>query len=90
MQILYFRHTVKHRGKSFEIKRQVHVLYIEGLGFRSNGRILNCSHVAVFNWIKAFGEKLTQIRSESELEIEEIDEMHTYIYKKILLDLDFC
>ena len=50
-----YRHTVKHLGKSPDIKRQALQLYLEGLGFRSIGRFLNCSHVAVYNWIRAHG-----------------------------------
>ena len=38
--------------------------YLEGLGFRSIGRFLKCSHVAVYNWIKAFGAAADEIRSE--------------------------
>jgi len=84
-----FRHTVQHRGKSPDVKRQALELYLEGLGFRSIGRFLKCSHVAVYNWIKAFGEEVKQIRSDSVLEVVEMDEMHTYISsKKILLDMD--
>ena len=45
-----FRHTVQHRGKSPYVKRQALELYLEGLGFRSIGRFLQCSHVAVYNW----------------------------------------
>ena len=44
-----FRHTVQHRGRSPEVKRQALVLYLQGLGFRSVGRFLQCSHVAVYN-----------------------------------------
>ena len=51
-----YRHTVQYRGKSPAIKRQALEMYLEGLGFRSIGRILQCSHVAVYNWIKAFGK----------------------------------
>ena len=57
-------------------------MYLEGLGFRSIGRFLNVSHVAVFNWIKGFGEKLEELRSSKEIEVVEIDEMHTYIGSK--------
>ena len=82
-----FRHTVQHRGKSPDVKRQALELYLEGLGFRSIGRFLKCRHVAVYNWTKAFGEEVKQIRSDSVL----IDEMHTYISsKKILLNMDCC
>jgi transposase len=77
-----YRHTVKFLGISPEIKRQALQLYLEGLGFRSIGRFLNCSHVAVYNWIKAHGESIEPLRSEKEIEIVELDEMHTYIGSK--------
>ena len=77
-----FRHTVQHRGKSPDVKRQALELYLEGLGFRSIGRFLKCSHVTVYNWIKSFGEKIKELRSDSMLEVVEIDEMHTYISSK--------
>ena len=43
-----FRHTVQHRGKTPDVKRQALELYLEGLGFRSIDRFLKCSHVAVY------------------------------------------
>ena len=91
-----YRHTVQQLGKSPNMKRQALELYLEGLGFRSIGRFLKCSHVAVYNWIKAFGESAEQIRSETAVEVVEIDEMHTYISSKkttagyglLLIDLE--
>lgn len=77
-----FRHTVQHHGKSPDVKRQALELYLEGLGFRSIGRFLRCSHVAVYNWIKSFGEAAEELRSDSALEVVEMDEMHTYISSK--------
>ena len=77
-----FRHTVQHRGKGPEVMRQALVLYLEGLGFRSIGRFLQCSHVTVYNWIKSFGEKVVELRSGSDLKVVEIDEMHTFISSK--------
>ena len=77
-----FRHTVQYRGKSPDIKRQALELYLEGLGFRSIGRFLKCSHVAVYNWIKSFGESVKELRSGSALKVVEIDEMHTYVVSK--------
>ena len=77
-----YRHTVAHRGKSPAMKRQALELYLEGLGFRSIARFLRCSHVAVYNWIKAFGEAAQVLRSDSVLEVVEMDEMHTYIASK--------
>ncbi len=52
------RFTVEQIGKPGKIKRDALILYLEGLGFRSIGRYLNSSQVAVFNWIKSFGERL--------------------------------
>ena len=77
-----FRHTVQHRGKSPDVKRQALELYLEGLGFRSIGRFLKCSHVTIYNWIKSFGEEVKELRSDSTLKVVEIDEMHTYICSK--------
>ena len=77
-----YRHTVPFRGKSPTLKRQALELYLEGLGFRSIGRFLKCSHVAVYHWIKAYGESIETIRSASGVDIIEMDEMHTYIGTK--------
>ena len=77
-----YRHTVKHLGKSPDIKRQALQLYLEGLGFRSIGRFLNCSHVAVYNWIRAHGESIEPLRSDKDIEVVELDEMHTYVGSK--------
>lgn len=90
------RFTVAQVGKSNELKRNALILYLEGLGFRSIGRYLNVSHVSVFNWIKAFGEKLEDFRNSEEIEVVELDEMHTYIGSKkttagfglLLIDMD--
>ncbi len=86
-----YRHTVRYRGISPDKKRQALELYLEGLGFRSIGRFLKCSHVSVYNRIKTLGEKVESLRSDSALEVVETDEMHTYIgSKKLLLDMDCC
>lgn len=77
-----YRHTVQQVGKSVILKRQALELYLEGLGFRSIGRFLKCSHVAVYNWIKAFGESAGELRSETAIDVVEIDEMHSYIASK--------
>jgi transposase-like protein len=77
-----YRHTVQQRGASVETKRQALQLYLEGLGFRSIGRFLKCSHVAVYNWIRAHGESIDAIRSAAGVEVVEMDEMHTYVGSK--------
>jgi transposase len=74
-----YRHTVSYRGINPAIKRQALQLYLEGLGFRSIGRILNCSHVAVYNWSKAYGESIESIRSTAGVDVVELDEAPTDI-----------
>ena len=77
-----YHFTVECVGKPEKLKRDALILYLEGLGFRSIGRFLKVSHVAVFNWIKGFGGKLDELRSAHDIEVVEIDEMHTYIGSK--------
>ena len=64
------------------IKKQALDLYLEGLGFRSIGRIIKVSHVTVYNWIKDFGRKLNLDTCGEKAIVTELDEMHTYIKSK--------
>jgi transposase len=57
-------------------------MYLEGLGFRSIGRILRISYGTVYVWIKEWGSKVSLPRSESSAKIVELDEMHTYVGQK--------
>ena len=77
-----YRHTVQQRGMGAATKREALQLYLEGLGFRSIARFLKCSHVAVYNWIKAHGESIEAIRSAAGVEVVEMGGMHTYIGSK--------
>ena len=58
-------------------------MYLEGLGFRSIGRILDVSNASVMNWIRSFGEEIASLRTEeTSVEIVEMDEMHSFIGSK--------
>ena len=83
---------LKSTGKSKSMKKQALHLYLEGLGFRSIGRFLGVSNVSVLNWIRSFGKENQQLSQESrEIEMVEVDEMHSYTgSKKLLLDMDCC
>lgn len=68
------------RSYSSEIRFQALRLYLEGLGFRSIGRILGVSNVTVLKWIRSMGEKLfqsgalwqhTNIKSVDQIQIDE-------------------
>jgi len=78
------RYTVQRRSGTADaaIKRQALQLYLEGLGFRSIGRILKFSNVAVLQWIRTFGEQLEAIRRDDPVAVMELDEMHSYIGHK--------
>jgi hypothetical protein len=51
---------------------------LEGLGFRSIGRILGFSPVVVSQWVKAFGESVEQLKRPV-AQIVELDELHSYV-----------
>ena len=57
-------------------------LYLEGLGFRSIGRLIKVSHISVFNWIKQYGQNMDLLQNDHAICVTEIDEMHSYIGSK--------
>jgi uncharacterized protein YjcR len=63
-------------------KRQALELYLEGLGFRSIGRILKVSHVSIFNWIKQYGQNLDLLQNNHKICFTEIDKMNSYVGSK--------
>ncbi len=78
-----YNYTVELKSTAFSasVKRALQ-LYLEGLGFRSIGRVLGVSHVSAQRWIKKFGQELEDLKSENEISIVEMDKMHTYIGNK--------
>ena len=64
-----------------EQRRLAVTLYLEGLGFRSIGRILGFSHVAIYQWLKALGEEVAQMKRPA-AQIVELDELHSYVGHK--------
>lgn len=93
-----YHYTVEKKSdiKSVEVKRLALELYLEGLGFRSIGRILKISYSTVYQWVKEWGEKVSLPKNTEAIEIVELDEMHTYIMSKkttvgyglLLIDLE--
>lgn len=79
-----YHYTVetKSTSKTSIIKKFALELYLEGLGFRSIGRVLKISHVSAYQWIRHFGEKLIGLKSENNIKVVELDELHTYIGQK--------
>ncbi len=79
-----YDYTVEQKSTSVskDRKRLAMQMYLEGLGFNSIGRILSVSHVSVMNWIKQYGQQAEELRSDKEIEVIEMDEMHSYIGSK--------
>jgi len=57
-------------------------MYLEGLGFRSIGRVLKINYGTVYVWVKEWGSKVSLPRRETPVEIVELDDMHTYVGQK--------
>ena len=80
----HHRYTVAQRSGTGNpaVKRQALELYLEGLGFRSIGRVLGFSNVTILNWIRAFGEQVDAIKNDEPVHVIELDEMHSYVGSK--------
>ncbi|KQK24399.1 insertion element iso-iS1d protein insA [Chryseobacterium aquaticum] len=93
-----YRFSVERRSteKSDEKKRLALQLYLEGLGFRAIGRVLEINFMTVYYWIKKWGDSVSLPSSESPVEIVELDELHSYVKNKkttagsglLLIDLE--
>lgn len=76
--ISYEQNSEKEKKRRFALS-----MYLEGLGFHSIARLLGVSHVSVLNWVRKYGNELTEIRNPKPAKIVELDEIHSYVgYKK--------
>jgi transposase-like protein len=57
-------------------------MYLEGMGFRPIGRVLKISYGTVFQWVKKWGKNQELPKRNEEIEMIELDEMHTYVSQK--------
>lgn len=79
----YFSVHKPTRHKSEEVKQMAINMYLEGLGFRSIGRILGISYGTVYHWVKQLGERHhIKPNSHQEVDIVELDEIHSYTKHK--------
>lgn len=75
--ITYQENAEKEKKRRFALS-----MYLEGLGFHSIGRLLGVSHASVINWVRKYGQNLSDIRNCKPVKIIELDELHTYIQHK--------
>ncbi len=75
------------RKYSKAIKHLAVSMYLNCMGFRAIGRVLQVPFQSVHYWIKQAGQKVEDIASQkieesSTIEILEMDELFTYVQKK--------
>ena len=75
-----YLYTVAHKSDTSTSaqRRLAVILYLEGLGFRAIGRVVGFSHVAVYQWIKALGADVTQLKRPA-AQMVKLDELHQYV-----------
>ena len=84
----HYYYTVSHKSdvKSAKTRRLAFQMYLEGLGFRAIGRILQISYGTVYQWVKKWGSNLELPKRNDIIEVVELDEMHTYVGSKKTTD----
>ena len=76
------------RGASLEKKLFALKLYLEGMGFRSIGRLLKVNNVTILNWIRTLGKSVkTYVQAQMpddirQVDVVELDEMWHFTKKK--------
>ena len=72
-------------GKDPALKQQACQLYLEGMGMRAIGRVLNIHHKTVSRWLVQAAQALSASSPKTEAcSFIEIDELCTFIAKKNL------
>ena len=58
-------------------------MYVNGMGFRGIGRVMEVSHTIVMDWLKQVGEYLPDAYDPEEIpEVGELDELQTFVGRK--------
>lgn len=82
-QCLYHYSVLHKAGISTELKALAIKMYLEGLGFRSIGRILGVSNVSVLNWVRNYGQRAQALQQQhSEVKAIQMDELRSYVGSK--------
>ena len=63
--------TVALKSSAFpsSVKEQALGLYLEGNGFRAISRLLGVSHVSVYRWIRAQGERTAALQPHAAIDV---------------------
>ena len=78
----YYTVESKSDVKPEAVRRMALEMYLEGVGFRSIGRLLKISYGTVYQWVKKLGKQIDlPVRAEP-VGIVELDELHSYVAQK--------
>ena len=69
----------KQRGYPQALREQALRMYVDGMNFRRIARHLGVHHQSVINWVNAYAEALPEAPVPDEVEVVEMDELHTFI-----------
>jgi transposase len=72
--------------KAPETRRLAFEMYLEGLGFRSIGRILKISYGTVYMWIKKWSLKMSVPRREGQVKKVGLIKLLSYVESKKNMD----
>ncbi|MCL2561704.1 MAG: helix-turn-helix domain-containing protein [Rikenellaceae bacterium] len=78
--------TRKSDVKPDETRRAALEMHLEGMGFRTIGRILKVSYGTVYRWVDGWSEGLRLPRRPGKATVIELDEMQKYIGRKKTAD----
>jgi len=78
-----YRYTIAYKSTTRppETRRLALKMYLEDMGFRQIGRILDISYVTVYKWIRKWGSSSLPNPS-APVKVAELDKLHTYVGKK--------
>ena len=63
-KICNYHFTVQQIGKPISKRREAFILYLAGLDYRKIGKLINVSHVTIYNWLKNISGNKKQIKAK--------------------------
>lgn len=78
----HYTPEAKQQGYPEEVRRQAVQMYVDGANLRRIARHLGVNHQSVANWVKAYAARLPAAPMPEEVEVMEMDELHTFVERK--------
>jgi transposase-like protein len=78
----YYTPEPSEHGYPEDVRMQAVRMYVDGLNLRRVARQLGVNHQSVANWVKAYAAQLPPAPQPDEVEVVELDELHTFVERK--------